>query len=309
MLAWYLRWGGMEYRPDIDGLRAVAVVPVVLFHSHLEFMRGGFVGVDVFFVISGYLITLMILTEMRAGDFSIAKFYQRRILRIFPALLVVMAFTVGLGWLYSMPDDYKRLGESVTSVSVFLSNLYFWKDSGYFGAAPEGKPLLHTWSLSVEEQFYVLFPIYLILIRSRSRQLQIGITSTVWLLSLLLSSVGVMLEPTATFFFLPTRMWELLTGSLVAMQAIPSTTRRPVLTTAWWAGLLLILAAVLVYDEKLPFPGISALVPVFGAALVIWAGSTPTPLANRILSGEWLVLIGKIRCISGIFPSLDLRCT
>ncbi len=284
----------MKYRPDIDGLRALAVVPVVLFHAHLGFIRGGFAGVDVFFVISGYLITLMILTEMEAGRFTIAKFYQRRILRIFPALLTVMAFAAVLGWLYSTPDDYKRLGESITSVSAFLSNVYFWKDSGYFGVAPEAKPLLHTWSLSVEEQFYVLFPIYLLLIRKLGRRSQIVITLSIWTLSLLLSIAGVAIEPAAAFFFLPGRIWELLTGSLLAMQAFPSPVRRFEPILASWGGLLLIVLAMLLLDETVPFPGLAAVAPVLGAALVIWAGSTAAPAGNRILSNGWFVLLGKI---------------
>jgi peptidoglycan/LPS O-acetylase OafA/YrhL len=151
----------MNYRREIDGLRAVAVLAVILFHAGFEKIPGGFVGVDVFFVISGYLITGIILEELERGDFSLAKFYDRRARRILPALFVVMTFCIPFAWLCLLPSDRKDFCESLLAVSIFASNILFWRESGYFDTAAELKPLLHTWSLAVEEQYYVIFPLVL----------------------------------------------------------------------------------------------------------------------------------------------------
>src|SRR5688500_18092988 len=153
----------MEYRREIDGLRAVAVLPVILFHAGFQTFGGGFVGVDVFFVISGYLITSIILTEKQAGTFSLVKFYERRARRILPALFLVMLSCLPFAWLWLLPSDMKDFSKSVTYVSVFASNVLFYKQSGYFDTVNEMKPLLHTWSLAVEEQYYLFFPLFLIL--------------------------------------------------------------------------------------------------------------------------------------------------
>jgi peptidoglycan/LPS O-acetylase OafA/YrhL len=153
----------LRYRAEIDGLRAVAVIPVILFHAGFELFSGGFVGVDIFFVISGYLITTIILSEMEEGTFSILRFYERRARRILPALFVVLFTCLPLAWLCLLPSDTKRFSQSLVAVSVFASNILFWQTSGYFSSAAELKPLLHTWSLALEEQYYFLFPIFLII--------------------------------------------------------------------------------------------------------------------------------------------------
>ena len=153
----------MKYRPGIDGLRALAVLPVILFHAGFEWFSGGFVGVDIFFFISGYLITTIIISEMAEGKFSIVNFYERRARRIIPALFFVMAACLPFAWLWLTPIDLKDFGQSLIAVSIFISNTLFWWESGYFDTAAELKPLIHTWSLAVEEQYYILFPVFLIL--------------------------------------------------------------------------------------------------------------------------------------------------
>src|SRR5579863_3521704 len=156
--------GIVAYRADIDGLRAVAIVPVVFYHASIAPFSGGYVGVDVFFVISGYLITSFILGQIDRGKFSLRNFYLRRIRRIFPALFVMMAFCAAVGWILLTPQDYRRLGESIFATVFFASNILFWLVSGYFAAPLEARPLLHTWSLGVEEQFYLVYPILLVLV-------------------------------------------------------------------------------------------------------------------------------------------------
>ena len=153
----------MNYRAEIDGLRALAVLPVILFHAGFEWFNGGFVGVDVFLVISGYLITTIIINEMAEGKFSIVNFYERRARRILPALFFVLSVCLPFAWFWLTPSDLKDFGQSLVAVATFSSNILFWQESGYFDTAAELKPLLHTWSLAVEEQYYILFPLFLIL--------------------------------------------------------------------------------------------------------------------------------------------------
>ena len=153
----------MDYRREIDGLRAIAVLPVILFHAGFDAFSGGFIGVDVFFVISGYLITTMIIADLEQGKFSIINFYERRARRILPALFLVMLSCIPLAWMWLLTSDMKDFSKSLVAVTVFASNILFWRENGYFETAAELKPLLHTWSLAVEEQFYVLFPLFLVL--------------------------------------------------------------------------------------------------------------------------------------------------
>jgi peptidoglycan/LPS O-acetylase OafA/YrhL len=206
----------MDYRPEIDGLRALAVLPVILFHAGFETFSGGFVGVDVFFVISGYLITTIILKELEQDDFSIARFYERRARRILPALFLVMFVCIPFAWLWLLPDDMQRFSQSLVAVSTFVSNLLFWQESGYFDTAAELKPLLHTWSLAVEEQYYVLFPLFLVLVWPFGKRWILVLLALGAVLSLSLAEWGSFRRPAATFYLLPTRGWELLLGALIA---------------------------------------------------------------------------------------------
>jgi peptidoglycan/LPS O-acetylase OafA/YrhL len=412
----------LNYRPDIDGLRAIAVLSVVFYHAGLGF-PGGYVGVDVFFVISGYLITALILKDLERGSFSMANFWERRIRRIFPALAVMVAVTCVAGWFLLLPDDLAKLGASVIAQSLLVSNFYFWRTTNYFGGANEEKPLLHTWSLAVEEQFYLIFPIALMAIwaffnyrlkkreernlttecttehlgRGEEEQTKFGpkgegmgtteskstgeaqgnaqgtcagaafsnpstselardsentslnrsaigpaslqatsnplrateslcdatpstldprpsthlgyqrrwalfwIFAAVALLSFGISIWGVKAQPFATFFILPTRAWELLLGSMLAVLPAAMLLRhdalRDLLSLAGLAGIFL---PVFFYGEQTPFPGLTALPPCLGAAVLIWANTTPAncvPNQSKFASAlSWppIVFIGLI---------------
>src|SRR5437867_7441905 len=188
-----------KYRSDIDGLRAVAVIPVVLYHAGVQSFAGGFVGVDIFFVISGYLITALVASEVRDGQFSLIRFYERRIRRIFPALFTVVATSCLAAYFLFMPLDFKRFGASVAAMTLFASNLLFWRQSGYFDAAADLKPLLHTWSLAVEEQFYLLFPIILLLISGLRQNRRRTVIILLAVVSFVCSVWQVAADPTARF--------------------------------------------------------------------------------------------------------------
>ncbi|MEX2302213.1 MAG: acyltransferase, partial [Bryobacterales bacterium] len=210
----------MRYRPEVDGLRAIAVLPVVLFHAGHAAFQGGFVGVDIFFVISGYLITSIITEDIRQDRFSIVKFYERRIRRIFPALFAVLAVvSVAACWIL-LPAELEHYARSVVAATLFASNIYFWRDSGYFDATAETKPLLHTWSLGVEEQFYIFFPVALYLLHRFGRKWANWIAGAA-LASFVVSVLMVGPFSVASFFLLPTRAWELFLGALISLGAFP----------------------------------------------------------------------------------------
>lgn len=281
----------IEYRREIDGLRALAVLPVILFHAGFDAFSGGFVGVDVFFVISGYLITSIIIAERAAGTFSIAGFYERRARRILPALFLVMALCIPAAWLWLLPADMQDFAQSAAAVTVFSSNVLFWVTSGYFDSAAEMKPLLHTWSLGVEEQFYLFFPLVLVFLW-RFRLLLWPLAA---LASLALAQWAAQAWPVAAFFLLPTRAWELLLGAMVALYL--SAGRRPGsgagADLAAVLGLLLILYATFAFDAGTPFPGLPALLPTVGALLIILCAG-PGTWTGRMLGTAPLVMIGLV---------------
>lgn len=281
----------MKYRREIDGLRAVAIVPVILFHAGLTLFSGGYVGVDVFFVISGYLITTILIDELEAGRFSIARFYERRARRILPALFLVMACCIPFAWLWMLPNELKAFLHSLVAVVLFSSNILFWREDGYFAAAAELKPLLHTWSLAVEEQYYLVFPVFLALMWRFGRRRIVWSIVALAGASLLASEWGWRNAQSANFYLAPMRAWELLVGSLCAFWL---STRSP-LANNWLglAGLGMIVFAILAYDSSTPFPSLYALVPVCGAALVIVCASAET-WAGRLLGMRAFVGIGLI---------------
>jgi peptidoglycan/LPS O-acetylase OafA/YrhL len=284
------------YRREIDGLRALAVVPVILFHAGFEAFSGGFVGVDVFFVISGYLITSIILTQKAAGTFSLLDFYERRARRILPALFLVMAFCIPFAWLWLMPSDMKDFSQSLVAVSVFASNILFWRESGYFDTAAELKPLLHTWSLAVEEQYYVLFPLFLIVMWRFAKQWTVATLAVIAALSFALAQWGAYNKPAATFLLLPTRGWEIAIGALLAFYFARHPKlklQRSVQEIGSLIGLLLILYAVFAYSKATPFPSAYALAPTLGTALIILCAK-PATLVGRVLTTKALVGIGLI---------------
>lgn len=284
----------MNYRADIDGLRAVAVVAVVLFHAGFDSFSGGFVGVDVFFVISGYLITGIIAREIADGRFSLVHFYERRIRRIFPALFVMLFACMPVaGWLL-MPGQLKDFGQSLVAAALSASNMLFWLESGYFDAPAEMKPLLHTWSLAVEEQFYVFLPLLLLAaVRCFAVRLR-AIVGAIAAVSFGLSAWLVTIAPSTAFYLLPTRAWELLLGSLLALGAFPVLRARLAREAAGATGLAMIVASVVLFDRTTPFPGTAALLPCLGTALVINAGAGGVSAAGRLLSMRVPVFLGLI---------------
>lgn len=286
-----------KYRPDIDGLRAFAVLSVVFYHAAPNVLRGGFVGVDIFFVISGYLISTIIIKSLAQGDFSVREFYGRRVKRIFPGLSLVILATLVFGWASLQPEEYKQLGLHALSGSGFFSNITLWLESGYFDNASETKPLLHLWSLGVEEQFYIVWPLFLIFFVSSARR------GGRWILllavcSFILNVVFVGKYQSGVFFLPVTRFWELLVGSLLAWASLHSkkdvkqfsSARENILSLA---GLVILVISVWKIKGGQNFPGWWAAMPVLGAAMIIRAG--PSAWGNkRILSANVVVWFGLI---------------
>ena len=284
----------LVYRRDIDGLRAVAVIAVVLFHFGVPGFSGGFVGVDVFFVISGYLITSIIWRQREASRFSFVEFWARRARRILPALFVMMAAVLAVGWFLMAPKDYEELGRSVRYQVMFVSNLLFMRQEGYFDAASDLKPLLHTWSLAVEEQFYFVFPLLLTLLCSRFKHWRLVLFSLL-LVSFGLSVWAVAQHPEKAFFLLPMRAWELLAGAMLAVAPAHQTRLTPGAAQGIsLLGMGLILVAVFGYDNSTPFPGAAALLPVLGVVALIWANEHQSTWVGQVLSSRLMVGLGLI---------------
>ncbi|NHQ75271.1 acyltransferase [Roseovarius gahaiensis] len=281
----------MKYRREIDGLRAVALVPVVLFHAGLSLFSGGYVGVDVFFVISGYLITTIIIAERDEGRFSILRFYERRARRILPALFLVMGLCVPLAWIWMPPDAFNDFLRSTAFAALFISNVHFWENVGYFAIDAELRPLLHTWSLAVEEQYYVFFPLLLALLGVFRRAKHIIVIGLLAAGSLALSEWGWRNYPDQNFFFTFSRIWELFAGSICAFIVF----KRPVAANGPAAalGLGMILYSVFIYDGSVPFPSAYALLPVVGTALILLFAQQGTIVA-RLLSMKLPVAIGLV---------------
>jgi len=283
------------YRSDIDGLRALAVVPVVLFHAGVPGFPGGYVGVDIFFVISGFLITGILVREIDAGRFSLIAFYERRARRILPALLAVLAACFAAGAVISPPDHFEDLAISAFAAAAFAANIWFAQLSAdYFAPEIELEPLLHTWSLAVEEQFYIVFPLLLMALSRRGRRVRLAAVGAICAVSLGLAAEAVGRAPQAAFYLAHTRAWELGLGALLALGAFPARASRPVTEAVGLAGLGLIAASVALYDAATPFPGLAALPPCLGTAALIWAGGQHRTLARRLLELRPLVAIGLI---------------
>ena len=286
----------MLYRREIDGLRAIAVLPVILFHADIKLFSGGFVGVDVFFVLSGYLITRLIVNEIDIGQFSITGFYERRARRILPALFFVMACSLPFAWILLLPSDFVDFSQSVVANPLFIANFLFWAERGYFGVASELKPLIHTWSLSVEEQFYVLFPLVFVLAWKKTFVLYVLLTIAI-LGSLTASYLITNLHFDTAFFLLPTRAWELLIGTSAALllrTKLPSIKANKTISDILsFLGLSLIVVAVLFFNNSTPFPGLYALVPATGTWLVI-VFAERSHYAKSLLGTPILVFLGLI---------------
>jgi peptidoglycan/LPS O-acetylase OafA/YrhL len=283
----------LKYRPDIDGLRAVAVLSVLAFHIGLSRTPGGFVGVDVFFVISGYLISSIIFSEIAGSRFSVVRFYERRIRRILPAYFAMAAVFSVFAAIYLLPTELVEYGKSTLAATAYVSNLYFRFHSGYFDA-PLSQPLLHTWSLAVEEQFYILFPLFLVLVRRFFPQRLRGSVVVLFFASLLASAIVVAQNRAAAFYMPYTRAWELLLGTMLAIRIFPPMRSSWLRNVATFAGIGMIAFSVLRYTENTTFPGFSALVPCVGSALIIGAGEAGPSLVGSVLSWRPFVFIGLI---------------
>lgn len=286
-----------KYRPDIDGLRAFAVLSVVLYHAFPSKIEGGFVGVDIFFVISGYLISTIIFTNLERGTFSFAEFYIRRVKRIFPALLLVLFLCFIFGWYALLEDEFKQLGKHIFAGAGFVSNFVLWSESGYFDNIAESKPLLHLWSLGIEEQFYIIWPL-LIWLAWKSKLGLLLITLGVFLVSFSLNIYGIGNNAVATFYSPLTRFWELSAGGLLAYLTLHKHINTTRLTatqsnTVSIVGFVLLLLALFLTKPENEFPGWWALLPVAGSMLMIAAGTTSW-LNNKIFSNKLAVWFGLI---------------
>ncbi len=283
----------LGYRPDIEGLRGIAVLLVLLCHAGLPGVRGGFVGVDVFFVISGFLISRIILIDVLAGQFSFARFYRRRIKRLLPAFSLVSLAVAGAGLALSLPDHLIDIGQSLVASGVFATNVLFWHETGYFASAAELKPLLHSWSLGVEEQFYLVYPMLLIAGLRLSRRFGgAAITLAMLLASLAVSIAWTTGNTQAAFFLLPARAWELMVGACLALAAQPDLGRL-VRESVSVAGIAMIGVAAMFFTDATPFPGVAATLPVGGAALLILSGGD-TVAGRAALRNPPILFLGRI---------------
>lgn len=290
----------MTYRPEIDGLRALAVAAVVVFHANFSFggkpvLTGGYLGVDVFFVISGYLITSIVLRELSARNFSILRFYHRRARRILPALFLVLAVCVPFAWRLMPPDQLKAFSGSAVATLLFASNFWFWSEDSYWAGPSELKPLLHTWTLALEEQFYIVCPLLLMALWRSARDRILPILIFLFAASLALSQYGSTAFPDANFFLLPTRAWELLAGAILARIELsygrnPAGTRAQILPLL---GVLMIVGPLFAFDSRTPHPSLLTLIPVIGVCLVIWFARKEAAVTS-VLSTRLFVAVGLI---------------
>lgn len=280
----------MKYRREIDGLRALAVIPVILFHAGFHSFSGGFIGVDIFFVISGYLITSIIFSEINTNTFSIINFYERRARRILPALFLVILACLLLSWTL-LPSDLNNFSKSIVAVNFFASNWFFLKQSNYFAPDAELSPLLHTWSLAVEEQYYMLFPIFLMLAWRFGFRWLVSLLAGVFVMSIASAQWTSINNPAFGFFMLPTRIWELLIGAFIAFYFTKS--NKSSSQSFSIIGLLLIIYSIFSFDNKTPFPSLYTLIPTAGAGLIILF-ATPQTFAGKLLGRKVFVGVGLI---------------
>lgn len=285
----------MNYRKEIDGIRAFAVIPVVLFHAGFNFFGGGFVGVDIFFVISGYLITSLIISETQVGNFRLQDFYLRRMRRILPALFLMLLACIPLAMITLLPTDLKEFSQSLVSTILFSSNILFWIKTGYFSSAAELKPLLHTWSLSIEEQYYIFFPLLVIVIAKFKKIDLFWVLALLAMLGFWMALSLVEDRAVTAFYFLPARGWEIICGALVAiyLDRKNSINELPLCFHQSLSifGLLLILYSIFQFNNETPFPSVWTLLPVTGTMLLI-VFTTKATIVYSIFSNRVFVAIG-----------------
>ena len=285
----------MIYRPDIDGLRALAVLPAIFYHGRVPGFDGGYVGQDVFFVISGYLITTIILTDRNAGKFSLLTFYERRVRRLLPALFLVMAVCIPFAWVIMMPGDMDQFAQSILGVATFSSNFFFWQQSDYFAPAADLLPLLQTWSLAVEEQFYIFYPLILLGLLKIHRQLLIIAITVGILVSFAIAEWSSHAHPTAAYYLLPTRAWELLLGGLAGLYLIdkPVKDNHPLRDVISVLGLAAIIVPIFIYTRTMAYPGVYTLIPALGT-LAIVLDQRENSIVARLVGAKPIVTIGLV---------------
>lgn len=286
----------IKYRAEIDGLRAIAVLSVIFFHTGISEFSGGFVGVDIFFVISGYLITSIIFNDLRKDKFSLLDFYERRTRRILPALFLVMTVSSIFAYFWMMPDEFKNFGQSVVATTIFSNNILLAITSNYWALSSEFKPLLHTWSLGVEEQYYIIFPLFMIIGWRFFRKKIIGVLVVITFVSLFVAGWDLLNNKDLNFYLLPTRAWEILLGSLVTFYLNNYSEYKHNLQTKNLLsilGLALIVVSVIAFDHHLPSPSFFTLIPTLGTALIILFASEGT-IVKKLLSNRVMVSIGLI---------------
>jgi len=284
----------MKYRPEIDGLRAVAVMSVIMCHAGFQYFTGGYIGVDVFFVISGYLITMIVCNDISKNTFTLMNFYERRARRLLPVLFVVVICSLPFALLFLTQDGQKEFAKSIIGVATFTSNFVFWSESGYFETSTVFKPLLHTWSLSVEEQFYLFYPLLLMMIWPLGKRYVLFVLFSLFFFSLLLAEWRGLLDPSAVFYLLPTRIWELAVGAICALYLLEKKIVNVYLAQVLsFIGLLLISFSVFTFTEHTPTPSLYTLIPVLGSALVILFSINGT-LVYSILKLSIFVWVGLI---------------
>ena len=284
----------LSYRYDIDGLRAIAVLAVVAYHIIPWVFPGGYVGVDVFFVISGYLITRNIWKELEADTFSFSNFYAKRIRRLFPALMVVLLFCAVVVLLVGLPDETHLFGLSAISATLYVSNHYFLSLNSYFDSSLEANPLLHTWSLSVEEQFYLVFPVFFLLLFRMARKKATLIITLVLAVSLIGSEILVRVSEPTAFFIAPARFWQFLAGSILALNPSKKMLPSIVMEVIGWLGMGLILFSIVAFSEFTPFPGLSAIMPTLGTVCLLYAGQRSGLLLGSLLKNNISRFFGNI---------------
>jgi peptidoglycan/LPS O-acetylase OafA/YrhL len=279
-------------RSDIQTLRAIAVLSVIAFHAFPDLVPGGFVGVDIFFVLSGYLITQSIIGEINKSNFTVADFYRRRIRRIFPALFTMLGTTLVVGWFILDPEQLQKLGRNVVAAALFSSNFDFAITTGYFDGGASTKPLLHTWSLAVEEQFYIFYPLLLVFIFRFRREWLIPCLVLIAVISLALSEFMLSRWPSPAYYLSPPRFYELLIGAVLAARSHPS--KLGLLTRSWLtsAGLAAVFIPIFYYTETTRFPGFAALLPCIGTAAIIAAGTENNGWVSRLMSFKPVTAIG-----------------
>ena len=284
----------MNYRPDIDGLRAIAVLSVVVFHLNEYILPGGFVGVDIFFVISGYLISIILKNDIERNTFSILNFYDRRIRRIFPALVVMTLVTTVACYFLLLPDSFLHFGRSLAAMGFFSTNILFYLQHDYFAGPSELKPLLHTWSLSVEEQFYLLYPIFLLIFIKRSRGILIFALVAITCISYGVNEYYTRVSPTVSFYIPVARAWELMAGALIAFSTKEIRFSKIQTNVLSIFGLSLIVFSLFYINSQSRFPGTVVLLPVIGTCILLLTGSNRHGLANVLINNAPFVLVGKI---------------